>query len=74
MARLNVNLKDEYLDVVNMFKVSNKSEIERVFEKSDQQEAVQYIILKFMELNNLSIYVEYLKNKENTNNFIINKA
>ena len=64
MARLNVTIKDEYLDVINMFKVSNKSEIEQKFNKSDQSEAVQYIILKFMELNNQSTYIDYLKNKE----------
>lgn len=64
MARLNVNLKDEYLDVINMFKVSSKSEIEQKFKKSDQSEAIQYIILKFMELNNQTMYIDYLKSKD----------
>jgi len=61
MARLNVTLKDEYLDVINMFKVSNKSEIEQKFSKSDQPEAIQYIISEFMKCKNLNTYVEMLE-------------
>lgn len=61
MTRLNVNIKDAYLDVINMFKVSNKSEIEQKFNKSDQPEAIQYIILEFMKQKNLNNYVEMLE-------------
>ncbi len=65
MTRLNINIKDEYLDVINMFKVSNKTEVEQKFQKSNQTEAVQYIILEFMKHNNLNNYVDMLEEESN---------
>lgn len=64
MTRLNINIEDKYLDVINIFKVSNKSEIELKFKKSDQQMAIQHIILKYMKQNNLPDYVEMLENNK----------
>lgn len=64
MARLNTNIEDRYLDALNIFKVSNKSEIELKFKKSDQQTAVQYIILEYMKLKNLIHIIEILENNK----------
>ncbi len=63
MARLNISIRDEYLDVINMFKVSNRHEVEKKFEKSDQSKAVQYIILEYMKQNNISNYVSILESQ-----------
>jgi len=64
MARLNINIEDRYLDSLNIFKVSSKSEIELKFKKSDQQTAVQYIILEYMKLKNLTHLIEILENNK----------
>ncbi len=61
MARLNINIRNEYLDVINMFKISNKHEVEKKFEKSDQSGAVQYIILEYMKQNNIINYISMLE-------------
>jgi len=64
MARLNTNIEDRYLDALNIFKVSSKLEIELKFKKSDQQTAVQYIILEYMKLKNLTHLIEILENNK----------
>ena len=65
MARLNTNIDDKYLDALNVFKISNKSEIELKFnEKSDQQTAIQYIIIEYMKLKNLTHLIEILENSK----------
>ncbi len=65
MARLNTNIDDKYLDALNIFKVSNKSEIELKFnKKSDQQMAIQFIICEYMKQNNISHIIEILENNK----------
>lgn len=61
MARLNTNIEDKYLDAINIYKVSNKPEIELKFNKSDQQAAIQYIISDYMKIKNLTHIIEILE-------------
>jgi len=62
--KLNIKIEKSYLDSLNIFKVSSKSEIELRFKKSDQQTAVQYIILEYMKLKNLTHLIEILENNK----------
>ncbi len=64
MTRLNIELPDECVDVINMFAVSNKHKIEEKYGKSTQSTVIQLILLFYMDKNNLNSYVEMLENNK----------
>ncbi len=64
MARLNVEIPEIYLDVLNVFKVTNKVDIEKKFEKTSQTTALQYILTDYMYLKNEISLLNMLKNNE----------
>jgi len=63
MTRLNIELPDECVDVINMFTVSNKHKIEEKYGKSTQSTAIQLILLYYMNKNDLYNYVDMLEKK-----------
>jgi len=63
MTRLNIELPDECVDVINMFTVSNKHKIEEKYGKSTQSTAIQLILLYYMNKNDLHNYVDMLEKK-----------
>lgn len=64
MSRLNIEIPDIYLDVLNIFKVTNKGDIEKKFEKSSQTTALQYILIDYMNLKNEDLLTNMLENNK----------
>lgn len=64
MTRLNIELPDECVDVINMFAVSNKHQIEEKYGKSTQSTVVQLILSYYMNENKLNNYVDMLENNK----------
>lgn len=64
MARLNIEIPEIYLDVLNVFKVTNKGDIEKKFEKSSQATALQFILTDYVNLKNEDSLINMLKNNE----------
>lgn len=61
MTRLNVEVPDRCVDVINMFAVSEKHEIEEKYGKSTQSTVIQLILSEFVKNRNLENYTIMLK-------------
>ena len=62
--RLNIEIEKSYLNVLNMFIISHKYEIEKKYGKSTQSTALQFIIYEFVKSRNLTYYINMLENNK----------
>ncbi len=61
MARLNIEIPDKYLDVLNIIKITNKSEIENLFKtESTQSSTLQLLVLEFVKVRNMKDFEKML--------------
>jgi hypothetical protein len=64
MTKLNIEIKENYLDAINIFKITHKNEIAQEFGNLSQTTAVQYILKDYMNCKGLSDLSKLLDENE----------
>lgn len=65
MASLNIKIKDNYLDMINIFKITHRDKITQEFGDLSQSTAIQYILKDYTNCKGLNELSNLLnENKE----------